>query len=401
MPVRWNYVHWLQQLLDTTSETYKEDYDDEREVLGVDIGTGASAIYPLLACKTRPQWRVFAMEIDETSAEWARKNVELNELSQNIRVTPVKGDSPPMIPEVIQKRSEPADFCMTNPPFYKSLEDMQNSKLNKTASPHATCTGWEREMIYPGGDEGFVNRIIDESLKLREKVRWYTAMLGKLESLENIVKRLRREGITNFAVTCLQAGNKTKRWAVGWSFGDYLPRNDVARHGELVKSVLPQVTEHTVSALSFTREEATSKVDEIMKAIQGEKLSWRWNATTKTGIMECQANMWSRNARRQQARNKDVEMGDGDEDEEDDVEMTNGTDDDEDRMKDVVLAAKLIVHSSVGKRHPPWNNFEPPPDVYDEKETGSEVEVRWLRGRDWNLFQSFCGMLKAQLKTKG
>jgi 23S rRNA (adenine1618-N6)-methyltransferase len=40
-----------------TSENYGDDYDPERGVLGLDIGTGASCIYPLLACSKLPKWR--------------------------------------------------------------------------------------------------------------------------------------------------------------------------------------------------------------------------------------------------------------------------------------------------------------------------------------------------------
>jgi 23S rRNA (adenine1618-N6)-methyltransferase len=52
-----NYILWIQGLLDTTSDSYKDVYDPEREVLGLDIGTGASCIYPLLGCSQRSKWR--------------------------------------------------------------------------------------------------------------------------------------------------------------------------------------------------------------------------------------------------------------------------------------------------------------------------------------------------------
>ena len=57
VPNRLNYLLWIQSLLDTTSDNYSDSYDRDREVLGLDIGTGASAIYPLLGCVQRPKWR--------------------------------------------------------------------------------------------------------------------------------------------------------------------------------------------------------------------------------------------------------------------------------------------------------------------------------------------------------
>ena len=56
-----NYVLWVQSLLDTTSpDITSDDYDSSREVIGLDIGTGASCIYPLLGTVQRPQWKFVA-----------------------------------------------------------------------------------------------------------------------------------------------------------------------------------------------------------------------------------------------------------------------------------------------------------------------------------------------------
>lgn len=51
---RHNYILWLKDLLDTTS------YDEPgRKAVGLDIGTGASCIYPLLGCAQR-EWSFIA-----------------------------------------------------------------------------------------------------------------------------------------------------------------------------------------------------------------------------------------------------------------------------------------------------------------------------------------------------
>ena len=86
-------------------------------------------------------------------------------------------------------------------------------------------------MIYDGGDGhgggdlGFVMRMLDESMVLRDRVQWYTSMLGKLSSATALVQALKERGITNWVVTTLQVGNITRRWVVGWSFGDRRARN--------------------------------------------------------------------------------------------------------------------------------------------------------------------------------
>jgi 23S rRNA (adenine1618-N6)-methyltransferase len=54
VPNRHNYILWLKDLMDTTS--YKQP---GRELCGLDVGTGASCIYPLLGTAQRP-WRFVA-----------------------------------------------------------------------------------------------------------------------------------------------------------------------------------------------------------------------------------------------------------------------------------------------------------------------------------------------------
>lgn len=54
VPNRHNYILWLKDLLDTSS--YNEP---GQKLTGLDIGTGASCIYPLLGCVQRP-WSFIA-----------------------------------------------------------------------------------------------------------------------------------------------------------------------------------------------------------------------------------------------------------------------------------------------------------------------------------------------------
>lgn len=78
-------------------------------------------------------------------------------------------------------------------------------------------------MITPGGEVAFVKRMIHESLRLREAVRWYTSMLGKRSSLLSLIDELQRLDNKNWAVTEFIQGDKTKRWAIAWSWKDIRP----------------------------------------------------------------------------------------------------------------------------------------------------------------------------------
>ncbi|KAK4553783.1 hypothetical protein LTR86_009281 [Recurvomyces mirabilis] len=357
VPVRWNYVHWIQELLDTTSEEYSEAYDQDRDVLGLDIGVGASCIYPLLACSSRPEWRMAGTDIDPYSFEHARRNVEANALSKQVRLVMSKTEGP-LIPIDAMKVDE-LDFVMTNPPFYDSHEDMQESYVGKDAPPSAVCTGADNEMICPGGDVGFVTRILEESLILRERVQWYTAMLGKMSSLQQIVAKLKENGISNYAVTCLQAGHRTKRWAVAWSFRDYRPRNDVARHGFLVHAVLPLPAAQSIAVPLMSAAWAGDKVDGVLSKLD---VKWMWRGRSATGVMEARENVWSRAARRKKQFDSPDITG----------LRVSKVKEDEQEPATVGLAVTISCKEEV-------------------------VELRWLRGQDHVLLQSLCGLLKRAL----
>lgn len=164
---------------------------------------------------------MYGTDIDAASLQHAQMNVDLNDLDSRIHLRRSTVDSP-LIPIDALTHGQPLDFVMCNPPFYTSAEDMAASNDAKSRAPNAVCTGAEVEMICEGGDAGFVTRIVRESLILREKVQWYSSMLGKLASLHATLALLKEANVDNVAVRTLRAG-KTRRWAIAWSFGDRRP----------------------------------------------------------------------------------------------------------------------------------------------------------------------------------
>ncbi|KAF8263124.1 hypothetical protein EI94DRAFT_1773028 [Lactarius quietus] len=212
VPNRLNYVLWLQDILSHSSSQELQ----LTSIRGIDVGTGASAIYPLLACRLSPNWHFVATG-----------NVDRNGLSERISVLPADPTGPILFP-LTQDPAASFDFSMCNPPFYASAEEVASSAAAKALSPNAVCTGSEVEMITDGGEQGFVSRMVRESLAIGERCRWYTSMLGKLSSLIALVTLLRAHSITNYALTELVQGH-TRRWALAWSFTDARLADDVAR----------------------------------------------------------------------------------------------------------------------------------------------------------------------------
>ncbi|KAI5211735.1 siroheme synthase middle domains-like protein [Aureobasidium subglaciale] len=121
VPVRYSYVRWLQDLMDTTNDIDVEDLSKE-EVTGLDIGIGASCIYSLLACSLRSSWKMLGTDIDPTSFTCANNNIEKNSMGSRITTKLNTSEDPLISPQAFG--IDRLGFTMCNPPFYSSAEDM-------------------------------------------------------------------------------------------------------------------------------------------------------------------------------------------------------------------------------------------------------------------------------------
>eukprot|EP00752_Nemacystus_decipiens_P014801 g13176.t2 len=190
---------------------------------GIDVGTGASCIYPLLGAKVAG-WSFLATEIDGVSAEWAEKNVRSNGLQDQITVRLVPpasdgnddddddDDTPGPLLTALRDEDGKFDFSMTNPPFFESTEEAGQNP--DTATGEMATAG---EVACPGGEVAFVRAIIRDSLRLRERVRWYTSMVGKKSNAKRLLRVLREAGVKNTRTTEFFQG-RTVRWGLAWSF---------------------------------------------------------------------------------------------------------------------------------------------------------------------------------------
>ncbi|CAO1615930.1 unnamed protein product [Parajaminaea phylloscopi] len=285
------------------AESPDEEAKPSRKTVSIlDIGTGATAIYPILGCALDPHLAFTATEIDADSLQNARRVVEhkFNNGSEHaaaasenwvikrtwpldllnrielLHTTPQdpllprrcdsdhKGtDAPtpssPSGPSDRQGLPSAAAFrwhlTMCNPPFYSSAEEIEQSASIKALPPHSVCSGAPTEMITMGGEIGFVKRIIEESVDLHEYrspgvatgALWYTSMLGKASSVIPLIKQLREAGVDNYGLTCLVQG-VTRRWVLIWSLYHYRLPDDLVRapatlaHTHLAKELPPANT---------------------------------------------------------------------------------------------------------------------------------------------------------------
>ncbi|EGU82174.1 hypothetical protein FOXB_07305 [Fusarium oxysporum f. sp. conglutinans Fo5176] len=349
---RHNYLMWLKGLLDSTS--YEKQ---DRKIVGLDIGTGASCIYPLMGCTER-DWDFIATDIDPKSLEYARKNVALNGLDSRIKVVERKPTDVLISLDDLNVNS--ISFTMSNPPFYKSEEELLESAKQKSRPPFTACTGAKVEMVTDGGEVEFVDRMLKESLALQERVQWYTSMFGFLTSLIEFVDKLRDHKIDNYAVTEFIQGSKTRRWAVAWSFGNMRPAQSVARgiKTAVSKNVLPEITEERVVDIPL-QEKIGDFADRFRSELEKlDLITWEWDTERLEGIGRAAGRVWARAWRRRKQR--------------------GGAEDQ--KVVDVKCEFAFKVSIRVGKD-----------DV--------AVHCRWLEGHNPVTFESFRGYLKKTARS--
>ncbi|KAK6507467.1 hypothetical protein TWF481_005899 [Arthrobotrys musiformis] len=433
VPNRLNYILWLSDLL---LDTHEERSPGPPKVTGIDIGTGASAIYPLLGCSHFPTWHFLATEIDPKSLSHAATNISQNELEDRITLLDVSSSST-ILPEGEIISHERVDFTMCNPPFYSSINDMLSSAKNKAVPALSACTGSTTEMVTEGGEVAFVNRMVDESLKLQQKVRWYTSMLGKRSSVEKVVEKLKENKVDNYIVGEFVQGAKTRRWAVGWSFGDRRAGDHISRQpgSHLLRSHLPFPTTFKIPLPADAGLSALlPRVEELIKRVCGEfpTESFEWSSIPlpyfatmygtvenlySNGKGETSGNTWARAARRRR-KMLEKEAAEGRASEipaeprfgfavgifigstslapaikEDPGVHEEGKKGDEDQDmvdedQDMVDEADAWDHDFISL---PASSMEP------ETSKGSYILLRWTIGVDHVIWESFCGMLRRKL----
>lgn len=216
MDNRRNYILFLENIYDIIS--HKDDKQFiPNEIHCIDIGTGYSAIYPLLACKCRPEWKWFATEIDQEALSYAEKNVQKNNFQDKIEL--IKATDPFQLFPSLNKPSKDIEtapfitFVTCNPPFYQNEQEYQMSIQTKhPLKLHVPGTISER--FTHGGELEFCKRMILESQD--NDILICTCMIGKKSNLMILLNFLASIRTHWFIFHTLRQG-MTWRWIIAWS----------------------------------------------------------------------------------------------------------------------------------------------------------------------------------------
>ncbi|ARV09041.1 23S rRNA (adenine(1618)-N(6))-methyltransferase [Winogradskyella sp. PC-19] len=215
IPGRADYIHYVADLLGDTSRNTK--------IKGLDIGTGANCIYPLIGHQSYG-WQFVGTDIDESAVECAKdiisKNKNLNDyieirLQENT-ANKLKG---------ILHSDEQITFVMCNPPFHASAEEAKKATLRKLRNlkgkNHNKATlnfgGQHNELWCKGGESRFIKDLIYESRHFSKQCKWFTTLVSKESTLKGIYTDLKKVKAKEVKTIDMGQGQKISR-IVAWSF---------------------------------------------------------------------------------------------------------------------------------------------------------------------------------------
>ncbi len=220
IPGRADYIHYIADLVGATNGGTIPTGD---KVTCLDIGVGASCIYPIIGV-TEYGWRFIGSDIDPRSIALAENIIRSNQTLHG-RVELRLQKDPKAIFQGILSKKERIDMTLCNPPFHASLEEalkgtrrkIQNLSGKKVKTPELNFSGISNELIHEGGEYGFIQNMIRESRTFSKSCMWFSTLVSKHSDLKGIHRLLDERGAGQVKTISMGTGNKISR-IVAWTF---------------------------------------------------------------------------------------------------------------------------------------------------------------------------------------
>lgn len=207
IPGRVDYIHHLADLI-----------GNEKDVKVLDIGTGASCIYPLLGV-AEYKWNFVATDIELDSLDYSQDIIDDNNFDEFIELRQQFKEEHILKGIIEENDSFTATMC--NPPFYKSAEEAQGANRRKTRNLGNNAvrnfSGNNNELWYVGGEKAFLHTYLYESSQYPTVSKWFTSLVSKKENVESLQKSGKKLGVKEFKILPMSQGNKETR-IVCWRF---------------------------------------------------------------------------------------------------------------------------------------------------------------------------------------
>ena len=226
VPGRADYIHALADLL---GESHDGKIPTGEQLVGLDIGTGANLIYPLLG-RVEYQWRFVGADIDPAALDNAARILAANPvLALGIRLR--HQPTPSRIFGGIVGANEQFDFTLCNPPFHASQSEATSGSQRKWRNlgkggkgssgkvPALNFGGQVNELMCEGGEAGFLSRMIDESAAMAGQVFWFTTLVSKAATLPLLQQQLKSLQARDIRIIPMAQGQKHSR-LLAWTYLD-------------------------------------------------------------------------------------------------------------------------------------------------------------------------------------
>lgn len=219
IPGRADYIHYLADLLTENSKEIPKGIS----VKGLDIGTGANLVYPLIAHQSYG-WEMLGTDINKKSVGNAQKILDENpDFSSHIQLK-FQPDSNFIFKNILSSENR-FTFSMCNPPFHDSEESAmkgnirktKNLKKSKTPKTNLNFGGQQSELWCEGGELAFISKMIEESALFSSQILWFTCLVSKQENLFKLTSLLKKVKAVEVKTIDMAQGQKISR-ILAWTF---------------------------------------------------------------------------------------------------------------------------------------------------------------------------------------
>ncbi|MEW7009385.1 MULTISPECIES: 23S rRNA (adenine(1618)-N(6))-methyltransferase RlmF [unclassified Lentilitoribacter] len=215
IPGRVDYIHYLADLL---ADDNNQKIPRGRKIKALDIGTGASLVYPLIG-QSEYGWHFTGVDIDPAAIKSAQLICQSNKLKITLRRQKIHEN-------ILRGVIEPHDsyhITLCNPPFHTSIEQANKGtqrkwrNLGKGYSKELNFGGQNTELWYPGGEIKFIASMVEQSMEFADQCLWFSSLVSKKDNLQPLCKILGKANVAEFKVVEMAQGQKTSRF-IAWTY---------------------------------------------------------------------------------------------------------------------------------------------------------------------------------------
>lgn len=222
IPGRADYIHHAADLLGNSNYG---NIPKGNKVRVMDIGVGASCIYPIIGTKEYG-WEFIGVENDEKAMDSA-ENIVNNNPGLKESITIRYQNKPKDIFYGVLKKEEQFDLTICNPPFHASAKEAQESTLRKLnnldkdrdrkSPPTLNFGGQSNELWCEGGERKFILEMIRQSKRFRSNCFWFSTLVSKQTNVKTITEALKNANVEDIVTIPMGQGNKSSR-IMAWTF---------------------------------------------------------------------------------------------------------------------------------------------------------------------------------------